>query len=93
MKKDYSRNISLLCPICGNYQFEALDEPYEDNVSDNARFKCSDCGNIITKEELLNENAEMIDIIGREISEEVVEDFQKELKKALKGIKGLKIKL
>lgn len=35
----------------------------------------------------------MIDIIGREISEEVVEDFQKELKKALKGIKGLKIKL
>ena len=93
MKKDYSRNVSLLCPICGNDQFEALDEVSGENTSDDARFKCSDCGHVLTKQELITENAEKIEIIGQEIADEVMKDMEKDLKKSLKGINGIKIKL
>ena len=69
--KDLSRNISLLCPTCGNDQFSAIDVETDDlsDAPDETRVKCSDCGMILTKAELIEENqerslAEHIDRMG-----------------------------
>jgi len=60
--KDLSRNISLLCPTCGNDQFSAIDVETDDlsDAPDETRVKCSDCGMILTKAELIEENQERI---------------------------------
>jgi len=87
--KDLSKNITLLCPICGNDQFESLDVLQEDlkDADSQVRLRCPDCGNVFTKEELLRENAEKIDIAVEEFKQEVVKEVEKDLKKALKKLK------
>lgn len=30
--KDLSRKVAMLCPLCGNDQFECLDKEHEDGV-------------------------------------------------------------
>ena len=84
--KDLSRNVTLICSVCGNDQFETLDTEYEDmrEAPDNTRFKCSDCGRIITKSELLEENAEIINANVEDIKKEAIAEMEKELKKTLK---------
>ena len=84
--KDLSRNITLLCPVCGTSQFESLNEGSEafGDASDQAQYKCSDCGSIFTKEQLLEENSEKIDIAINEIKDDALKELDKELKKAFK---------
>lgn len=84
--KDISRNVTLICNICGNDQFETLDTKYEDmrKAPGNTRFKCSDCGRIITKSELLEENKEIINANIEDVKKETITEIEKELKKALK---------
>lgn len=84
--KDLSRKVSLLCSICGNDQFETLDKEYEDltEAPDSTRFKCSDCGRIFTKAELLDENEEIINANIEGIQNEAVAEVEKELKKMFK---------
>ena len=84
--KDLSRKVILICSICGNNQFETLDEKYEDMraAPDNTRFKCSDCGRVITKSELIEENREIINANVEDIKKEAIAEIEKELKKALK---------
>ena len=81
--KDLSRQVTMLCPICGNDQFESLDEEFEDlsDAPDEVRLKCSDCGSVFTKEELMRENAEKIDIAV----DAMVKDAKKEIEKELYG--------
>lgn len=85
--KNYDRNVSLLCGVCGNDHFEILDAEYEDmnEVPDGTRYKCSDCGRIVTKSELLEENEEVINANIEDIQREVVSEIEKELKKAFKN--------
>lgn len=80
--KDMSRIVSMLCPVCGNDQFESLNEQYPDpnDAPDDVQLKCSDCGATYTKEELFHENSEIIGLAVEELKEE----FEKELKKAIK---------
>ena len=87
--KDLCRRLSLLCPVCGNDQFESLDVDRDDlmDAEPDARFRCSDCGNDFTKEELLKENGELIEVAVKEVKQEVVKEFEKDLKKALKKLK------
>lgn len=61
--KNLDRNVTLLCPLCGNDQFLSLDEEFEDllHAGDDARVRCSDCGSEYTKRELLDSNAAIID--------------------------------
>lgn len=61
--KNYDRKVALLCPLCGNDQFESLDEKFEDllHASDEVRVRCSDCGSKYTKHELIDSNAAIID--------------------------------
>lgn len=84
--KDLSREVSMLCPVCGNDQFESLDEQYPDpsEASDSTLLKCSDCGATYTKEELFQENSEKIELAVEEMKEEILQEVEKELKKALK---------
>lgn len=87
--KNYDRKIPMHCPLCGNDQFSYIDEQFEemDDVPDNAKIKCSDCNSIFTKEELINENAEAIDIAVEEVANEVMKDLEKQLKGVFKNWK------
>jgi len=84
--KDYSRKVSMHCPICGNDQFSTLDDKYDElfDAPDDIKLQCSDCHNIFTKGELLAENQEVIDIAESEMIDAVMKDFNKRLEKVLK---------
>ena len=93
MNKDkYSRNIELQCPTCGGSQFEYG----EDIDNDHASVRCIGCDRILTKDELIQENAENIDEHAQEIGKEALDDFAKkmknDLKRAFRGNKHIKIK-
>lgn len=84
--KDIERKVAMRCPVCGNDQFESLDVEHDDllNAPGTAKLRCSDCSAVYTKDELIAENGEAIDIAVDEIAAEAVKDFEKELKKAMK---------
>lgn len=88
----YSRDIELICPTCGGSQFE-----YGDDIeSDHADVRCIGCDRVMTKEELIDENSESINEHAREVGKEAVDDLAKnmkrDLKKAFRGNKNIKIK-
>ena len=87
--KDFDRQVTLLCPLCGNNQFESPDEEFEDllEASDNIRVRCSDCGSEYTKEELLDGNSNVIDNAAEEMEQDIINELEKDLEKALKGWK------
>ena len=80
------RKVTLLCPLCGNDQFESLDKEFEDflHADDDVRVRCSDCGSEYTKRELINSNAAIIDNAVDELAADTVKELEKELKKAMK---------
>lgn len=84
--KDLSRNVTLFCNVCGNDQFSTLDEITCElkEAPDETKVKCSDCGKIFTKAELLEVNQEVINANIEDIKNEAVKEFEKELAKALK---------
>lgn len=84
--KDLSRNVTLFCDVCGNDQFSTLDEITCElkEAPDETKVKCSDCGKIFTKAELLEVNQEVINANIEDIKNEAVKEFEKELAKALK---------
>lgn len=84
--KELGRKVTLLCPLCGNDQFESLDEEFEDLLSapGKVRLRCSDCASIYTKQELLDSNSEVIENAVDEIAQDAVKELEKELKKAMK---------
>lgn len=87
--KDLSRNVKLYCDICGNDQFELLDEEFINlkEAPETVRMRCSDCGKIFTKAELIEENQRVIDANVEDIRKEAVKEVEKELKKALKKLR------
>ncbi len=80
---DLSQKVTMLCPVCGNDQFESLDEQYPEinEASDSVLLKCSDCGATFSKEELIQGNSEKIEIAIEEMNEEAIKEIQKRLKK------------
>jgi len=88
----YNRLVTLLCPTCGCTQFES-SEPIN---SETELLTCASCGRELTRDELIRENGENIDLHVQEIGKEVTEDLGRELKKqldvAFKGNKFIKVK-
>lgn len=84
--KDINKSVSLLCPICGNDQFESLNPKYSHfiDVPEDIRFRCSDCETVFTKGELLQENSELISIAIDEVKEEAVHELKKDIKAVMK---------
>ena len=87
--KDLSRKVTLYCPICGNDQFRALDDEFDTMIQapDESRLMCSDCHNIFTKEQLLEENQEVINAAVDEVKAEAVKKLEREFKKALRKLR------
>ena len=84
--KNLERNVTLYCPICGNDQFSCIDESI-DNLSDapnDVTLKCSDCGSIFTKGELIESNEDIINANIEEIKQEAIKELEKKLKKMFK---------
>ncbi len=87
--KDISRNVTLVCPLCGNDQFSSID--FELNSLKEApgetRIKCSDCGRITTKDVLIEENQGIINANIEDIKKEAVAEAEKEIAKILKKLR------
>lgn len=77
--KNIQKQVILRCIICGNDQFSTVDENIEDvkNASDETVIKCSDCGRMVTKNELIEENSENIEINIEETKKEMFEEVLK----------------
>lgn len=77
----YNRSISLLCPTCGNDQFKYDDENELLSVI------CQQCKTEISRDDLIEANAENIEINKDEIIRELEKDVQKQFKDMFKGSK------
>jgi uncharacterized Zn finger protein len=84
--KDMVKNISMKCSVCGNDQFSIIGESVEDmqKASDDTEVKCSDCGRVITKEQLIEDNSQIIDANMDDFKEEIMKQLQKDIKKMFK---------
>lgn len=88
----YNRTLSMRCPTCASDQIKPEHGVDETTVL----AKCASCGRVLTKDELIRENSELIDAQVNEIGAEMVKDAAAELRKAfksaLKGNKSFKIR-
>ncbi|GGD87009.1 hypothetical protein GCM10011515_03120 [Tsuneonella deserti] len=84
----YSRSVTMLCPTCGNTDFE--------REGDNSTLRCVGCDRVFEQEELVRANGEVIEAELDEMKTGVLRDAKKELrdtlKKAFKGSKHIKFK-
>ena len=87
--KDLSRKVTLYCSVCGNDQFSTLDEEIDDlmEAPDSTKIKCSDCGRVFTKAELIEENQNVINANIEDIKNEAMKELEKELAKAFKNLR------
>ncbi len=88
----YSRQVTLLCPTCGNDQFAHNGA----DAQTSELLTCAGCGLEISKDDLIRANAENVDEHVKEIGKEAVKDLQRELheslKKAFRGSKNIKVR-
>ena len=83
--KDMEMSISLKCSVCGNDQFSTVDETIEDllEAPDNTLIKCSDCGRILTKEQIIEENSHIIDANLEDFKKDIVKQVEKRSKEGV----------
>ena len=93
-KEKYDRQVSLLCPTCGNSLFE-----YERGVDETIELvSCASCGRKMTKDQLIQDNSENISEhvkeVGQEVMGDLVNEFRKNLRfrKTFRGNKNIKFK-
>ncbi|TGM74383.1 hypothetical protein EHR01_10680 [Leptospira mtsangambouensis] len=82
MKKEYSRKIELICPLCGSKLFEY------DEQKENPDITCISCKKIFKKDELTEANQENFSININELHKEATKDIAKDLKEILKKTLG-----
>ncbi len=88
VKRNYDRSIELNCPTCGCTQFEHEGEDYDSAKS----IKCASCQLEFSKDDIIEGNSENISKHAEEISQEVFEDLQKQMKNIFKGNNFIKVK-
>jgi len=88
----YNRQIALLCPTCGNRDFQLNC----DGECTEGTIVCPSCNRTMSRAELLNENGETVDIALEDVSSAVLEDAEVEIRKmlidAFKGCSNVRIK-
>lgn len=77
----YRRNVTLICPTCGETNFEIRD-------NESRSVKCVRCGRETGRAELIRENSEKICESVEETKAKVLKDIQKELGNSLKAFRG-----
>ncbi len=76
--KDIQKIVTMKCSVCGNDQFSCIDEKINLQDADNsAEVKCSDCGRVTTKEQLIEDNRYIIDANLQDIKEEAIKAIKK----------------
>lgn len=82
------RTMELQCPTCGDstFRFREADAP----------IICNHCGRSLTREELINENGELVETALEEMAPEFISastsQIRSALRDALKGSKSLTFK-
>jgi predicted RNA-binding Zn-ribbon protein involved in translation (DUF1610 family) len=88
----FNRAVALLCPTCGSTQFKSS----ELMNNETELIKCASCGREFTRDELIRENSENIDEhikeMGKEVTEELGREIKRQLVKAFKDNKFIKVK-
>lgn len=84
--KNMEMEICLKCSVCGNDQFSAIDESIEDiaEADGDVEVKCSDCGKVVTKDELLEENSYIIEANIEDFKKDIMKVIEKDFKKIFK---------
>lgn len=84
--RNMEKQIKMICSVCGNDQFSAVDEEIHDmlHAPDETEIKCSDCGRVTTKEQLIEENSHIIDANVRDFEDDIIKQLEKDLRKAFK---------
>ena len=87
--KNLKKTVILHCPICGNDQFTLTDCDFEDLAAapDETRIKCSDCQNVFTKSDLIQENQSAINANIEDFKKDVVKEIENEIKKKFKKLR------
>lgn len=86
MSNDYNRSIELVCPLCGNKDFSY------DETDETSPVTCTQCNTTYTREDLMEQNQELISANFDEVKEEMVKDLKKNIKEIFKGNKYISIK-
>ena len=83
MINELCKNVSLICPVCGNDQFRIMGAEDNElkNMSGEVQVQCSDCGSVFSKEEIIEENSEKIDIAIEELKDDITAEIEKEVKR------------
>ncbi|MEC0183122.1 hypothetical protein P4H61_16675 [Paenibacillus peoriae] len=84
--KEFEESISMNCSVCGNDQFSIIDDRISDlkDASDETKIKCSDCGNVTTKEQLIEDNSYKINANIEDFKEDIAKQVIKDIRKFLK---------
>ena len=84
--KNMQMEICLKCSVCGNDQFSAIDESIQDisEADGDVEVKCSDCGKVVTKDELLEENSYIIAANIEDFKNDIMKAIEKDFKKIFK---------
>ncbi|PQJ62400.1 hypothetical protein C9J41_11305 [Photobacterium sp. GB-50] len=86
--KNLDRQINLLCPTCGSIDFNEHGE--SESVT------CLQCGRQLTRDELIEENSELISEVKNELAKDATKQIEAEMKKmfkdAFKGHKNIKFR-
>ena len=81
--KDISREVRMLCPLCGNDLFSCEIQGIDSLVDapDTTPFRCADCGSVYTKRELIDGNTEVLENAQQEMMEDALEELRRRIKK------------
>lgn len=84
--KNMQMEICLKCSVCGNDQFSVIDESIQDisEADGYVEVKCSDCGKVVTKDELLEENSYIIEANIEDFKNDIMKAIEKDFKKIFK---------
>lgn len=89
IKSDIRQSVQLICPTCGESQFES-DEPMQSGSDQ--MLTCNSCSLKITRSALIEENHASINAAKDQIRKQVIDEFRKELRKTFSKSKFIKIR-
>ena len=80
---DLSVQVALSCPTCGCTEFTEASGPDWESADDRY-FTCAHCGKTVSRAQLIEANSESIDATIRDLGDDIIAAFSKDLKRALK---------
>ncbi len=76
----YDRQVELQCPTCGSTQFSSENG----SADESAIVTCGSCARSLSRADLMEANAENIDLHRNEVAEKIKKDITEELRKTLR---------